>query len=208
MRRREILSKAVDDCLKEIYSYVEPKIEWDEFIKENAIYSNKYKFWEQYHKAFNNRDKDPKEWLEFKSMYPEWEGKSIDECIGPRPYEFYYIPKEIMKDIYDSYVSAYRLDQKQDLLDTIKTLKDYCKAPIVDKYIEGELKKDGTRWPGHRGYDHPTCLKARIEKFLEEHYDLYDSEYNSKDSLHKVPCIPRRQCKGHKLHNLPASSYF
>ena len=62
MERRELLSRAVDECLKEIYSYAEPKVEWDDFIKEISIYSNKYKFWEQYHKAFSNREKYPEEW--------------------------------------------------------------------------------------------------------------------------------------------------
>ena len=169
MERRELLSRAVDECLKEIYSYAEPKVEWDDFIKEISIYSNKYKFWEQYHKAFSNREKYPEEWTKFQAINPQWEGKSINECIGPRPYEFYYIPKEIMRDIFDSYVSAYKIDNHQNLLDIIEILKNYCKKPTVDKYIEGELREDGTRWPGHRGYDHPDNLEKEVYRIV---YDI------------------------------------
>ena len=66
-----------------------------------------------------------------------------------------------MKDICDSYVHAYRMDIKQEFLDNIKVLKDYCKKPIVDKWIEGE-----NGFPGHRGYEHPDNLEKEINKLL------------------------------------------
>ena len=142
--RNKVLSNAVDECIKELYSFVQPSIDWDEFVKENKIYSERYKKWEKE-----------------RNSNPEFIGKSITECIGPRPYEFYYLPKDIMKDICDSYVHAYRMDIKQEFLDNIKVLKDYCKKPIVDKWIEGE-----NGFPGHRGYEHPDNLEKEINKLL------------------------------------------
>ena len=160
--RREILSEAVDRCLKDLYNQVQPEVSWEKFKEECKEYSSKYLEWE--------------EWKRTNIGHPEWEGKSITECIGPRPYEFYYLPKEVMKDICDSYIYAYKLDSQQELLDTIEILKSYCKEPIVDKYIEGGLQEDGTRWPGHRGYDHPDNLIEEIRKILIKYDDHMDSE--------------------------------
>ena len=102
INRDNVLSKAVDECLKELYTLVVPKITWEKFKEECKIYSEKYKKWESERKT-----------------NPELDKKSITECIGPRPYEFYFLPKEIMKDICDSYVHAYKIDNQQELLDTI-----------------------------------------------------------------------------------------
>ena len=138
--RNDVLSQAVNECMKELYSLAVPHVEWKDFIKECEIYSNLYKEWEAFNSACSSRDEHPDEWEKIKEKYKslEWEGKSIKECIGPKPYEFYYLPKEIMKDICDSYVYAYRINQQQELLDTIEILKNYCKEPIIDKYIEGK----------------------------------------------------------------------
>ena len=153
--RDNIISNAVDDCLKELYSLVQPQVSWDDFVEENKEYSNKYKEWES-----------------DRYSRPEWKDKSITECIGPRPYEFYFLPKEIMKDICDSYVHAYRLDSQQNLLDIISILKDYCKKPIIDKWIE----RDGNE-PGYRGYDHPDNLATEITKILnDKHQALHIGE--------------------------------
>ena len=46
--RSDILNKAVDDCMKELYSLVQPSIDWDNFIKENEIYIKSYHEWEKY----------------------------------------------------------------------------------------------------------------------------------------------------------------
>lgn len=167
--RDDVISQAVDDCIKELYSLAQPHVEWDKFIEENKIYSNKYKVWERFNHLYYKEDKSEKE-LEEYSTYPvhNWEGKSITECIGPRPYEFYYLPKDVMKNICDSYISAYKMDSQKNLLDIIEILKNYCKSPIVDKYIEGELREDGTRWPGYRGYEHPDNLKKQIEHIIKK----------------------------------------
>lgn len=158
MNRTDVLSQAVDQCIKEIYSYAQPKVEWNKFLEENKDYSKKYKEWEQ-----SSDENKP----------------SLKE-LGPRPYEFYYIPKEIIKDICDSYVYAYRIDQQQELLDTIETLKNYCKEPIVDKYIEG---KNG--YPGYRGYDHPDNLEKELRKIIKSAENIpldkkesYEKYYN------------------------------
>ena len=73
-----------------------------------------------------------------------------------------------MKDICNSYIHAYRLDSQQELLDTIEILKNYCKEPIVDKYIKGENGE-----PGYRGYDHPNNLEKEIFKIIDDNIPLY-----------------------------------
>ena len=140
MTRNDVLSNAVTECLKELYSWATPKIDWEEFIKENKIYNEKYTKWE----VLENRP-------------------PILEYCGPRPYEFYYLPAEIFNDIKESYVYAYKLDSQKELLDTIEILKNYCKEPIVDKWIEGE-----NGFPGHRDYDHPDNLEKELQTKLRE----------------------------------------
>ena len=155
MTKKDVLIKAIDECLKEVYTLVQPEVSWDDFIQQN------------------------KEFLEKEKKYytiPEENRPKYYDYMGPKPYEFYYLPKEVFKEIADSYVYAYRLDEHQNLKDIIHILKDYCKAPIVDKYIEGELKEDGTRWPGHRGYEHPDNLIEEVRKILVKYDDHMDSE--------------------------------
>ena len=142
--RDYVIGSAVDECIKELYSFAQPHVEWEEFKKECKEYSKKHREWE-------------------KNIHPEWKDKSMIECIGPKPFEFYFLPREVMKDICDSYVQAYRLDQQQELLDTIETLKNYCKEPIVDKWIEG---KNGD--PGHRGYEHPDNLEKQLTDLIPD----------------------------------------
>ena len=159
INRDDVLSKAVDDCLKELYTLVVPKVTWEEFKEECKIYSEKYKKWESERKA-----------------NPELDKKSKTECIGPAPYEFYFLPREIMKDICDSYVHAYKIDNQQELLDTIEILKNYCKKPIVDKYIDDWTDETGFHHPGYRSYDHPNNLEKEITKILTKYDDSMDSE--------------------------------
>lgn len=166
MTRHEVISDAINKCMKELYSFACPKISWEEFEEENKIYSNKYTVWENYNKAYQKRDENPELWLQYKSTFKDWDNKSIKDCIGPKPYEFYYLPEDILKGICNSYIDAYVLDTKQELLNTIKTLKDYCKNPIVDKWIEGPYYQDGTQAPGHRGYGYPDNLEEEIKKIL------------------------------------------
>lgn len=172
--RIEVLSRAVEDCMKDLYSLVIPKISFEDFVKECKSYNTDYKNWENYKKAFNAREKHPEIWSQYKSTFKDWENKSIEECIGPKPFEFYYLPKEIMKDICDCYISAYRIDSQQELLNTIEILKNYCKEPIVDKYIEG---KNGN--PGHRGYEHPDNLEKELYQTLKEYFDDSETDPNA-----------------------------
>ena len=139
--RRDVLADAIDKCIRELYSLAQPSVDYDDFIEEN--------------KKFLEKEK------EYYSL-PEDNRPSYHEYMGPKPYEFYYLPKEVFKEIADSYVNAYKFDDKQEFLDTINLLKEYCKGPIVDKYIEGPLREDGTRCPGHRGYEHPDNLQLSI----------------------------------------------
>jgi hypothetical protein len=179
MTRNDILSQAVNDCLKELYSYVQPAVSWSDFKYQNEIYSSKYRSWEEYKRLLRKKEKESlsKEELEKFSIFPvNWKDKSITECIGPRPYEFYYLPKEIFTDIKDSYIYAYKLNSQQELLDTIEILKNYCKEPIVDKYIEGE-----NGFPGHRGYDHPDNLEKELDRMIRPYTtEIFGSDFQDK----------------------------
>ena len=155
--RDDVLTQAVDDCLKELYQLAVPHIEWEDFMEENKIYSKKYKIWESYCHSKHTKNEH---WEEWKQTYPDWENKTITECIGPRPYEFYFLPREILKDMCDDYVRAYRIDGQQELLNTIEILKKYCQEPIVDKYIDDYTDEHGNHHPGYRGYDHPDNFKT------------------------------------------------
>ena len=158
MTRSEIIGEAAKKCLKELYLYAFPKITWEDFMELNKEYSIKYKQWEEYKKSIRENLDSSNEW---RLIHPDWENKSITECIGPKPFEFYSLPREIMKDICDSYVHAYKMDNQQELLDTIETLKNYCKEPIVDKYIDDWTDETGPH-PGYRSYDHPDNLQLTI----------------------------------------------
>ena len=140
--RREILGKAVVDCMKELYEQAQPSVTWEEFMQQNVEYVKKEKEWEAM-----DRDTRP----------------GINEYCGPKPFEFYYLPKDVLKEIVASYVDAYKIDNQQELLDTIDILKQYCDEPIVDKYIEGKGKPGDEYWePGHRGYEHPDNLEKEL----------------------------------------------
>lgn len=143
--RRDILSIAANDCMRELYTLVQPAVEWDDFKKQCEEYTNKYHDWEE-------------------NTNPEWKGKHINDCIGPRPYEFYYLPKKVMQSIVDRYIYAYRITSQEDLLNTISILKKYFEEPIVDKYIEGYTDEDGLHHPGYRGYEHPDNIIVQISK--------------------------------------------
>ena len=184
--RDDVLTQACDDCMKELYSFVQPSVKWEDFVKECEIYTKCYKEWDTYNHAYCNREENPEKWEKLRKFYKQldWEGKSITECIGPRPYEFYYLPKEIMNDICDSYVNAYNIDSQQELLNIIQILKDYCRKPIVDKYIEDWTDETGFHHPGYRSYGHPDNLEKEIIKIIKE-YDDTDIMTESKDIVNK-----------------------
>ena len=62
MTRHEVLGQAVDQCMKELYSYAYPKIEWDKFIEDNNVYRVKETLWKQYRRAFHDKEERPEEW--------------------------------------------------------------------------------------------------------------------------------------------------
>ena len=154
--RNDVLLRAADDCMKELYSLAQPHVEWYAFVAQTKLYVNQYLTWSK------TKDTDP-----------NYIGKSILECIGPRPYEFYYLPKEVMKEVCDSYVHSYKIDNQQELLDTIQILKNYCKKPIVDKYIDDWTDETGFHHPGYRSYDHPDNLEKEIFKTIDDNIPLY-----------------------------------
>ena len=80
-----------------------------------------------------------------------------------------------MKDICDSYVHAYKIDNQQELLDTIETLKNYCKEPIVDKYIDDWTDETGFH-PGYRGYEKLKDIATIFEDTLNANKDKSNAE--------------------------------
>ena len=163
MTRSKVLEMASLACLKELYSKVQPAVDWDDFMEENRLYSKAYKQWESLYKES-----------------PEKAGKVLDFC-GPRPYEFYYLPQEVFKEIANSYVNAYCIDSQQNLLDIIDILKNYCLSPIKDSYIK---ESDGET---RRGYIHPDNIKKTVQSLLQAFYldSDCDSSYVS-DELVKI----------------------
>lgn len=168
MNRDDLLREACDRCMRELYEYVYPKVTWDDFHEELVQYSNKYKAWEEFRKLYDEYKDNPEKLKTL--VHLDWANKNIKECIGPKPYEFYYLPKKIMKSICDSYIYVYELDKQQNLLDIITILKDYCKKPIIDKYIAGE-----NGYPGYKGYEYPDNLEKEIVKILGD--VAIDNEY-------------------------------
>ena len=154
--RNDVLLRAADDCMKELYSLAQPHVEWDDLVSQIKLYVNQYLIWSK------TKDTDP-----------NYIGKSILECIGPRPYEFYYLPREVMKEVCDSYVHSYKIDNQQELLDTIQILKNYCEKPIVDKYIDDWTDETGFHHPGYKSYDHPDNLEKEIFKIIDNNIPLY-----------------------------------
>ena len=160
--RRDVIADAADKCMKELYSLAQPKITWEEFIKENKEFIKRE---EEYYKlSKENRI-------------------SYKEFMGPKPYEFYYLPKEVLKDIVDNYIYAYEIDEHQNLLDTIDLLKKYCDDPIEEFYHPGEGEK-----PGYRDYRHPDNLVTCLISELKEYANSDISEeivYKAKDLFFK-----------------------
>ena len=140
LTRYDVLNKAVKECLMELYSLAQPSVSWEAFKEENRIFKEKEAEYEA---------------LEEKPSYLEF--------VGPKPFEFYYLPEDVIEDVCDSYIHAYRLNEKEELLDIIEILKNYCKCPIVNKYIEGKKGE-----PGHMGYEHPSNLEKELEIILEQ----------------------------------------
>lgn len=164
MTRQDVLIQACDQCMKELYEYVVPHIDWEQFKKECEEYSKKYKEWD--------------DWKMKNILHPEWEGKSIEECIGIPPYEFYYLPKEIMRDISDSYIYAYNLDHNQELLDIIDILKKYCEDPIVEKWTNDNESS-------YRGYDRPNNLQTEIKNIIKRDYPLINEDELTSECISK-----------------------
>lgn len=148
MTRSKVLEMASIACLKELYSKVQPAVDWDDFMQLNKDYSKKYEEWEEKRK--------------------NGEIISLEEFCGPKPFEFYYLPQEVFKEITDSYVNAYCIDSQQNLLDIIEILKSYCEAPTVDAWI---TESNGQ---GYRGYNHPDPLKEDIATLLRGYIEQDD----------------------------------
>ena len=160
--RRDVIADAADKCMKELYSLAQPAITWEDFIKENKEFIKRE---EEYYKL------------------PKENNISYKEFMGPKPYEFYYLPKEVLKKIVDNYIYAYEIDEHQNLLDTIDLLKKYCDDPIEEFYHPGEGEN-----PGYRDYRHPDNLSTCLISELKEYANSDISEeivYKAKDLFFK-----------------------
>lgn len=160
--RRDVIADVADKCMKELYSLVQPAITWEDFIKENKEFIKRE---EEYYKL------------------PKENKISYKEFMGPKPYEFYYLPKEVLKEIVDNYIYAYEIDEHQNLLDTIDLLKKYCDDPIEEFYHPGEGEN-----PGYRDYRHPdnlvTCLLSELKEYVSS--DISEEiVYKAKDLFFK-----------------------
>lgn len=161
--RRKVLGEAADKCMRELYSYAQPKVDYDDFLNENKEYLKKE---EEYYSI------------------PKDERPPYVEYMGAKPYEFYYLPQNFVKEICDSYVDAYKIDEQQNLLDIIDILKNYCDKPIVNKYIGEYTDEEGNYHPGHRGYDEPDNLKKELVKLIKE-YDSSAISESIAEECHK-----------------------
>ena len=160
--RRDVIADAADKCMKELYSLAQPTITWEDFIKENKEFIKRE---EEYYKL------------------PKENKISYKEFMGPKPYEFYYLPKEVLKEVADNYIYAYEIDEHQNLLDTIDLLKKYCDDPIEEFYHPGEGES-----PGYRDYRHPDSLVTCLISELKEYASSDISEeivYKAKDLFFK-----------------------
>lgn len=144
--RRDVIADAADKCMKELYSLAQPAITWEDFIKENKEFIKRE---EEYYKL------------------PKENRISYREFMGPKPYEFYYLPEEVLKEVVENYVYAYEIDEHKNLLDTIDLLKKYCDDPIEEFYHPREGEN-----PGYRDYRHPdnlaTCLISELKELLSD----------------------------------------
>lgn len=130
MTRTEVLNDAILKCMQALYEQAQPKVTWDDFVKQN----NEYK-------------------------------------EGPKPYEFYYLDSETLKEIVSEYSFAYRIDPEYK--DCMDALEKFFDDPI--RKIESE-------------YEHFTPLKeiigednySKVLKYIEESSNFYrwDSDRN------------------------------
>lgn len=184
--RNDVITHAINECIKELYTMSQPQVSWKDLKEQCEVYSKAYLEWEEYKRA----ERDNKPLYEEYNERLNWNGKSITECIGPRPYEFYYIPDRVQKEIIDSYIYAYKLDNQQELLNTIEILKRYCEDPIIDKWIDDWDDEYGNHHPGYKGYDHPDNLEKEVFSILKDNSNFWKNaigETNPKD-LSKEIC--------------------
>lgn len=138
--KRDVLSQAIDDCMKELYSLAQPSVTWEDFMEQNEVYVSKEREWKD---------------------LPE-EGKpSYKDYMCPKPFEFYYLPREVLKNIIDSYVEAYGFNHQKELVDIKDTLIGYCEDPIIEVY-----KKD--RGYNRREYEHQEHIVKQLSSICND----------------------------------------
>lgn len=141
MNRNDVLRDAVDKCLHELYSHVQPSVTWDDFVSQNKAYK---------------------------------EGEA-------KPYEFYYLPKEVMKEIVDEYVRAYKIEN--ELCRHLDVLITYFEHPTKEQYY---VDSEGYKYK--RYIDLPSLKSVigeevyqKVLEYIQEAKNFYDTniELNS-----------------------------
>lgn len=130
--RQNVLSIAVEECLKALYKEAQPKVTWEEFKQLNRDYKE-----------------------------------------GPKPFEFYYLDKDVMKEIVDCFAEAYRIPP--EFKDNMEVLKSYFEDPVKSTYYTDE---DG---PTMKSYEHFSPLKKiigednynKVLEYMKEAGDFY-----------------------------------
>lgn len=107
-----------------------------------------------------------KDCYKFAQPHVEWDNfvKQNKEYIkngekGPKPYEFYYLPKNCFKALQEMYVDAYSI--KSEFEEHLDSIIYYFNEPIRDKWIEKGTDALSTH-KGYRGYEHFKPLKNEI----------------------------------------------
>lgn len=105
---------------------------------------------------------------------------------GPKPYEFYYLPEHIFKELQEMYIDAYSI--KSQFSNHIDLLISYFNDPIRDKWIEkgSDLL---SRESGYRGYEHFSSLKEEIgEEAFNKVLDYFKeaNEFYSRDPYYNA----------------------
>ena len=60
--RNDVLSQACDECIKELYSFAQPSVKWEDFVKACEIYTKCYEEWDTYNRAYRNREENPEKY--------------------------------------------------------------------------------------------------------------------------------------------------
>lgn len=101
---------------------------------------------------------------------------------GPRPYEFYYLPEKVFKELQEMYIDAYRIAPEFE--DDCDTILQYLEKPVRHKWIEKgtDLLSNHS---GYRGFEYYTPLKEeigeeaynKVVEYIKEASEFYNKNH-------------------------------